>query len=454
LARPKQSSWLRAEAQTMGDPLTIEADLPPEALRLPAPRYKLKQRLAEGGMAEVFLASERGVAGFEKLVVIKRILPHLSSNAEFVQMLTTEAHIMARLSHPNIVQVYELGEMDQQYFISMEFVHGEDLRRIRGRLEQLRRRIPLGFACRVVADILAGLDYAHRQRDVNGAPLGLVHRDVSPSNVLVSYEGGVKLVDFGIAKSNLLQTHALQMKGKFSYMSPEQVQRQKLDGRSDVYAAGIVLWELIRGVPLFRRDNIENTIRAVLDAPVPSLCAHDPTLPPQLDAIVQRALARPLEKRYPSAKAMREDLERLMRKEQLESDALSIRSTMHELFADELRRQVEDMQSAGRHSVVDYLLWAAQDTSIAWIGRSATERTPSWPAAPRTETGAAPPSPSPLEVTDGQVVAIAPLEATRADQPRARRPPSLPALPSLPSPSLPEATTVDDPTLLPWRQAA
>jgi len=342
-------------------------------------RYSLKHKLSEGGMAEVFLARQNGVEGFEKLVVIKRIQPALSSDPEFVKMLVMEARILARLTHPNIVQVYELGRLDSQYFIAMEFVHGENLRAVRDKLSERDEKAPLGFACRIIADVLAALDYAHLQRDASHKPLGLVHRDVSPANVLVTYEGGVKLVDFGIAKSNLLVTQVGRMKGKFAYMSPEQVQLQPLDGRSDVFAVGIMLWELLAGRPLFRRSTVEDTIRAVLHDPVPPLREADPRIPARLEEIVVRALARDRDQRYATADAMRADLEALIREERLVADGLALRAMMRDLFADEIAAQ--EAATQGTSGVIDYLLSADESTSIGWIGARREHPTPTGDSA-------------------------------------------------------------------------
>ncbi|HEY1584128.1 MAG TPA: serine/threonine-protein kinase, partial [Polyangia bacterium] len=164
-------------------------------------KYSLQRKLAEGGMAEVFLAKQTGMEGFEKLVVVKRILPQLCSDDSFVKMFLNEARVAARLNHPNVVQIFDLGKLSEQYFIAMEYVHGEDLRAVIREATDADKRPPIGLACRIIADTLAGLHYAHTRVGADGKPLGLVHRDVSPQNVIVTYEGSVKLVDFGIAKA-------------------------------------------------------------------------------------------------------------------------------------------------------------------------------------------------------------------------------------------------------------
>jgi eukaryotic-like serine/threonine-protein kinase len=187
-------------------------------------RYQLVKKLATGGMAQIYLARQQGPEGFEKMLVVKRILPHLAENDDFITMFLDEARIAARLNHPNIVQIFDLGAQDDSYFIAMEFIHGEDLRKIWKQAERLENPFPLPLICRVIIDACAGLDYAHKKLDAAGKPLNIVHRDISPQNILVSFEGGVKVVDFGIAKAadQATVTKSGVLKGKYSYMSPEQ----------------------------------------------------------------------------------------------------------------------------------------------------------------------------------------------------------------------------------------
>jgi eukaryotic-like serine/threonine-protein kinase len=186
--------------------------------------YQLIKRLAAGGMAQIYLARQKGPEGFEKLLVVKRILPHLAENEEFVRMFLDEARIAARLNHPNIVQIYNLGAQGDSYFIAMEYIHGEDVRRVWKRADRLGMPMPSPLVCRVIIDACSGLDYAHKRVDQTGRPLGIVHRDVSPQNILATFEGGVKVVDFGIAKAadQATVTRSGVLKGKYSYMSPEQ----------------------------------------------------------------------------------------------------------------------------------------------------------------------------------------------------------------------------------------
>lgn len=322
-------------------------------------------------MAELYLAKQIGVAGFEKPVVVKRILPKLCGDPAFVEMFLNEARVAARLSHPSIVQIFDLGRVEDVYFIAMEYIYGEDLRAVVEKGRQHGEQIPFGLALRIMADVLAALHYAHTRTGLGGAPLGLVHRDVSPQNVLVTYEGGVKLVDFGIAKAtqqkSTLQTQAGLLKGKYAYMSPEQCNGRSVDARSDVFAAGILLWELVTGRRLFHRNAELATLVAVVDEPIPRLAIFRSDVPPVLERICSQALERNLEHRYPSAQAMQADLERLIRQCSWEADSISLANFMHERFADKLRQQEEALRLAGVGNLEDFLVGVDEGTNIAWM---------------------------------------------------------------------------------------
>jgi eukaryotic-like serine/threonine-protein kinase len=356
---------------------------------LPTPfgKYQLQRKLAEGGMAEVFLAKQAGVEGFEKLVVIKRILPSLLAEQEFVRMFINEARLAARLNHPNIVQIFDLGKIDDLYFIAMEYVHGEDIRSLVVESNTATSRPPAGIICRILTDTLAGLHYAHTRVGTDGKPLGLVHRDVSPQNVLVTYEGSVKLVDFGIAKATRAtseQTQAGLFKGKFSYMAPEQTRGQPIDARADVFAVGILLWELLTWRRLFKKNTEMATLIAVSEEPIAPPKQIRPDLPDELNRIVMRALARPLSERYGSAQEMRADLEALIRAQGWEADALSVSSFMRETFAAKLKAQEADVRAAGLASLDDFLLTVDEGTRVTWMQAAHVQHTPSagLPTAP------------------------------------------------------------------------
>ncbi len=275
-------------------------------------KYQLLRKLATGGMAEVFLAKTDGPMGFEKLLVIKRILPHLAEDPQFVEMFLAEAKLAAQLNHPNLVQLFDFGEAEGSYFIAMEYIDGPTLRLLLARSRDLRSPISLALAARIVSSAAEGLAYAHDFSDhLTDEPLHLVHRDVSPDNILIGRSGAVKLVDFGIAKARG-QSHHTQagtVKGKVAYMAPEQLRGEPLDRRVDLYALGVVLYELCTGRMPFEASSEASMVRAVLyDAAIPA-ARRVPTLPASLQAILDRLLAKDRAARYPDCRALQADLE-------------------------------------------------------------------------------------------------------------------------------------------------
>ncbi|MBK7863635.1 MAG: serine/threonine protein kinase [Archangiaceae bacterium] len=300
-------------------------------------RYELLKKLASGGMGQVFLARRRGV-GFEKLVVLKRILPHLVEDEDFLTMFLDEARLTARLNHPNIAQIFDVDVEAGQHLVVMEYVQGDDVRRLWKKAAAEKRPLPLGAVLRIVADAAAGLDHAHQARDDQGQPLGLVHRDVSPQNLLVGFDGGVKLIDFGVAKAagRAQHTDTGVLKGKFPYMSPEQANGEPLDARSDVFALGIVLWELLCGERLFKGESDVMSQRLVRACQVPAPSQLRPELTPALDAIVLKALSKDREQRYPSALAFREALEGFCHEAHVPASTAHLAAFMRSLYADRL----------------------------------------------------------------------------------------------------------------------
>ncbi len=273
-------------------------------------KYTLVRHIATGGMAEIWLAEQSGPGGFNKELVIKRILPHLATDTLFTGMFLDEARLVAQLTHPHIGQIFELGEIDGSYFIAMEYIDGVDLSKLLLLLQGVGRAIPVEYAVKIVCDVLAALDYAHEFADRDGSPLGLVHRDISPQNVLVSNDGAVKLVDFGVAKAadNSTKTQAGGVKGKFAYMSPEQIQGDSnLDRRVDVFAAGVLLSELLTGTKPFGDELMAVSQILKADAPDPRMLRPD--IPEALVGIIFRALMKDRNERYQSAEAMLSDLE-------------------------------------------------------------------------------------------------------------------------------------------------
>jgi hypothetical protein len=265
------------------------------------------ERLGIGGMATVHRAIERGIEGFERVVALKRLLPHLAEDEAFVRAFVREAKLASLLQHANIVQLYELGRVGASYFISMEYIRGRDTRRILRQAKRVTGPVPVPIAIAIVAELLDALDYAHTRADDNGTPLGLVHRDISPSNLLISHTGHLKVIDFGIAKATLghLQTHTGRIKGKLSYMAPEALTGKQLDNRSDLFSASIIAHELLTAHPLFAARNDFHTIDRVqtMEAPPPS--ERNPEVPPSLDALVLRGLSKDPAQRWRTAGEMR-----------------------------------------------------------------------------------------------------------------------------------------------------
>jgi serine/threonine protein kinase/ABC-type branched-subunit amino acid transport system substrate-binding protein len=275
-----------------------------------AGKYRPFAIIGQGGMAEVFLAVARGPMGFNKIVVVKRLREHLAKeDAAMVRMFVDEAKLAARLTHTNIVQTYEIGEEHGNFFIIMEFLDGQSLRGLGVALDAARQKLPLPIALRILHDLLSGLHYAHEFTDYGGQPVGIVHRDVTPHNVFLTYEGVTKVLDFGIAKAalNTAQTGTGVVKGKVGYLSPEQAGGDVVDRRSDIFSAGIVLWELVTGRRLYPTDLGSFPKVVAEEPPLPSSVA--PEVDPELDAITQRALRLPAADRYETAEAMRAALQ-------------------------------------------------------------------------------------------------------------------------------------------------
>jgi serine/threonine protein kinase len=278
--------------------------------------YELIDRMAIGGMAEVFKAKKAGVEGFQKVVALKRILPHLSDNKEFLDMFVDEAKMVAGLNHPNIVQTLDLGRIEDSYYIEMEYVHGRDLRTIMKRAREKGLRMPLDLSLRVVSQVCAALEYAHRKKDDRGRPMEIVHRDVSPQNILISFEGEVKLVDFGIAKAatKASSTDRGALRGKLLYMSPEQAWGRPIDRRSDVFSLGIVLYEMVTETKAFIGAGTELTIlELVRQCVITPAREVNPRVPEALDRVIMKALAREPAERYQDAGQMQRGLERFLR---------------------------------------------------------------------------------------------------------------------------------------------
>jgi len=297
-------------------------------------KYTLIAKIGHGGMAEVFLAAVRGPAGFTKLCVLKRLHPHLEEEDALVGMFLDEARLAARLNHPNVVQTYEVGDVEGLHFLTMEYLEGQSLARVLRHLRRLDQPLPLGVGTRMFVELLDGLQYAHSLKDFDGTPLNVVHRDISPGNVYVTYDGQVKLLDFGIARAGtqLVETRAGQVKGKFAYIAPEQASTDgKHDQRADIWSLGVVMWEAFAGKRLFKGDSEVATLHNALTSEILTLDTEI-DVPNELARIVDRALQRDPDARYPSARAMKEDLEQFMHSEGLRAGRNDVGSFVTELF--------------------------------------------------------------------------------------------------------------------------
>lgn len=294
--------------------------------------------MASGGMARLHLAVMTGIDGFKRIVALKRVLPHYAKSPEFMSMFINEARLAARLDHPNIIRIYELGERDDQYFISMEFLPAEDLAHIVRKARRLRRKVPVSIGATIAQNVADALQCAHELVDSNNRAMGLVHRDVSLSNVMVTYHGITKLADFGIAKATQVTgaaTRAGVFKGKFAYAAPEQVLGKPVDARADIFALGIVLWELLAVKRLFKRSSDAATIAAVENAEVPPLRSLRSDVPQALDDIVLKALSKSRRDRFQSAQEMSDALEEFLRGPSGRASAKDMRAWIVELFGEQ-----------------------------------------------------------------------------------------------------------------------
>ncbi|WP_146157662.1 serine/threonine protein kinase, partial [Enhygromyxa salina] len=306
-------------------------------------QYQILGRIALGGMAEVYKAVSRGVEGFEKVVAIKRILPHVAEDEEFITMFKDEARIAAQLQHSNIAQIYELKSEGETFYIVLEYVPGKDLRALFEHGRGIKRPMPLAQACYVIMQVCEGLEYAHNKKDRHGRPLGLIHRDVSPPNVLVSYEGEVKLIDFGVAKAagRASQTQAGILKGKFGYMSPEQVRGATIDRRSDVFSLGVVLWEILCNQRLFQAETDFATLEKVRTVSVDPPSRINPAVSTKLEQVVMRSLAADLNERYQTASELHDALQAFMFEEGLFYSRKNLAEWMQESFARDIEAEKE-----------------------------------------------------------------------------------------------------------------
>ncbi len=319
-------------------------------------RYTITERLDHGGMAEVFRGVAESMEGFKKSVAIKRILPNLTKNQKFVSMFLDEARLSLFLQHANIVQVFDISRTpDNAYFLVMEFVDGCNLKSLIERQKQKSKRIEIAHSIYLMMECCKALNYAHfLEHPETNEPLGIVHRDISPPNILISKNGEVKLVDFGLAKANsqIESTDEGVVKGKFSYLSPEAASGLEVDHRADVFAVGIILWEMFTGRRLFMGDTDYQTVEMVRQARVPSIAAINPEVEPELEAVVRKALAKDVEDRYQSAADLGDALAQYLFSRRMKVTARDIAALVKDTQLEMMRKR----SSEPKESVIDALI--------------------------------------------------------------------------------------------------
>jgi len=396
----------------------------PKRQPIPFGKYLLLDRINIGGMAEVWRGKQFGASGFERLVAIKRILPNIAEDEEFISMFIDEAKISVQLTHANIAQIYELGNIAGSYFISMEYIPGKDMRAIFDRCRKKGEPAPVPLVAFCVSKMCEGLDYAHRKKDGMGRDMGIVHRDISPQNILISYEGEVKVIDFGIAKAagKATKTQAGILKGKFGYMSPEQIRGLPLDRRSDVFAIGVCLYEMLTGERLFVGDSDFSVLEKVRKAEVPPPSTYNRRIPEALEKIVLKSLAKDVDERYQYASELGDDLQRFLITSETIFNRKDLMQYMKSTFAEEVERE--------KQRLVDYADIKPSEGMLAALEAAASSYGGGAPAA--APQPAAPPPPTAVPVV--QPVA-APPRSTQSLPPVSaggvRRSPTLAALPKL-----------------------
>jgi eukaryotic-like serine/threonine-protein kinase len=317
-------------------------------------KYLLMERLATGGMAEVYRAKAEGAGGFEKQMAIKRILPTYSQNDEFRKMFEYEARLSSMLTHANIVQVYDFNKIGETYLLAMEFVDGKNLRQFVNKCKKANVNFPIEFTVFVMNEVCKGLDYAHGKKDdMTGRPLNIIHRDMSPQNIMLSYEGAVKIVDFGIAKAKdrADETRSGVIKGKFGYMSPEQANGMSVDHRTDLFSTGIILWELLTGRRLFAAESDLATLRMIQECVITPPSKINPRVPPELEKIVMKILSKDLKLRYNSAGDVHRQLLEYLSKSAPAFTQREVSQILHLAFSDEISKEKKRFEQIYRQSI-------------------------------------------------------------------------------------------------------
>jgi serine/threonine-protein kinase len=394
-------------------------------------RYRVVDEIGIGGMASVHLARMDGPGGFQKWIAIKRIHPHLVEDETFVHMFLDEARVAARISHPNVATVFELGKHETTYWIAMEYLHGEPLREIMRRTLDLGTPVPPEIACRIIADAAEGLHAAHELLGNNGEKLGLVHRDVTPHNLFVTYDGNTKVVDFGIAKfsSRMASTRAGTLKGKLAYMSPEQVSGQPIDRRTDVFALGVVLWELTTGQRLFRMENDLDTLAKVQECAIPFPSTVVRGYPSDVEAVTMTALAKNPAERYRTARELSRALQSLLMRRGLFVASDEIAGYMASVFGDRIEKREAHLRWAAEVTqTIDFdkvpdlppSPWPSEDRSILTFNSDVLQSQSSARSPPRPAAGAPASAPMPSALASSEVPAPDP--TTPDDLPTLARP--------------------------------
>jgi len=371
-------------------------------------RYQLLERIAVGGMAELYRARMMGEQGFEKLVAVKKILPHLANEEDLVNAFIEEAKLAALLQHPNIIQIFDFGRLQGTYFIAMEYLYGQDLNRLMRMADRKNRPVGLGTSLHLISRICDGLDYAHHLSDAHGMPLNIIHRDISPQNIFITREGQVKIIDFGIAKaaSQNTMTQAGVIKGKAAYMSPEQAAGEKVDLRSDLFSVGILLFELITRKPLFEGDTFQVLAQLRKFRPAEVLTAE---VPEALQPVLKRALAPNPDDRYPSAARFRRDLDTCSEQLGLRSGSRELSACIKSLLPAETNAASSPIIRTGAGSAVSTAGAEAVSVdaqTVAW-GPEALEEAPADSVAANHQPPSADPAQSRLKTAVLPVAAVA-----------------------------------------------
>ncbi len=394
-------------------------------------RYTIIDRIDSGGMAEVFRGVAESLQGFKKSVAIKRILPDLVKNEKFVSMFLDEAKVSLFLQHANIVQVFDIGKTDQSYFLVMEFVNGCNLKAMLDRLKANNTRIDIAHAIYLMAECCKALNYAHNaENPETGEPLDIVHRDVSPPNILISKMGEVKLVDFGLAKANsqIEATDQGVVKGKFSYLSPEAASGHNVDCRADIFSVGILLWEMFTGRRLFYGETDYQTVEQVRQAKIPSIAALNPDVAPELEAIVRKALAQDPNDRYQEAAELGEALAQFLFSHRMKVTARDLAKVVRATQADKQRQR----SLTPENDLINVLIKDEMAKVTSLVADSGDS-----PAMGHERAGSASLDPNAFIDTSGWASELGPMEAggSGAEPMQAAYAEPMPAQPDMPGPS-------------------